>query len=401
MQNGEDVKKALSKAGAYGSDVDLDRFEIGSRESKQIEDLKDSKEFKETMMHVGVVDDDNRAGTILFIDNGLSHCSNREQEGVEILTTQEALAKYTWAKDYIWKSMDPAKDKYTAKAYLEKSDGYFVRVKAGYKAKHPLQTCMLINKDKSIQNVHNIVILEEGSSLEMITGCSTTHRSDDTLHVGVSEMYIKDDASLQFSMIHNWGKKTSVRPRTSTVMGRNSKYTNNYILLNPVGSLQTYPVTSLNGEGASAAFNTMCLANEGSNVDTGSMALLNARNANAQIMSRSIVNGGTVYARGRLVGNASGAKAHLECRSIVLKDGSSTIAVPELEAHVADVDMTHEAAVGKIARDQIEYLMSRGLKEDDAVSMIIRGFLSGSISGLPPSLQKEIDEAIGKANLGS
>ena len=85
----------------------------------------------------------------------------------------------------------------------------------------------------------------------------------------------------------------------------------------------------------------------------------------------------------------------------MLKDGGNTIAIPELEASVADVEMTHEAAVGKIARDQIEYLMSRGLSEDDAVSMIIRGFLVGSINGLPENLRREIDEAVNKANLGN
>ena len=108
-----------------------------------------------------------------------------------------------------------------------------------------------------------------------------------------------------------------------------------------------------------------------------------------------------MIARGRLVGNANGAKAHLECRSIILDDGGVTLAIPELESSVADVEMTHEAAVGKIARDQIEYLMSRGLTEDDAVSMIVRGFLVGGIKGLPDNLKKEIDEAVAKANLGS
>ena len=94
-------------------------------------------------------------------------------------------------------------------------------------------------------------------------------------------------------------------------------------------------------------------------------------------------------------------KAHLECRSIVLKDGGITLAIPELESSVADVEMTHEAAVGKIARDQIEYLMSRGLDEDEAVGMIVRGFLVGSIKGLPKNLEKEIDDAIEKSNLGN
>jgi hypothetical protein len=300
----------------------------------------------------------------------------------------------------MWNAMDPAKDKYTAKTYLEDGDGFFVRVKSGYHIKTPMQSCMLLKTNRTVQNVHNIIIVEDGASLEMITGCTTAHHANDSLHVGVTEMYIGDDANLTYSMVHSWGNKTNVRPRTKTVVGRNSNYVNNYILLNPVGSIQSFPAADL-AEGASTTYNTVCLAHAGSDIDTGGMVNLNGFGSRAEIMSRSISMGGKMCARGRLVGNAPGVKAHLECRSIILKDGGSTLAIPELEAHVADVEMTHEAAVGKIARDQIEYIMSRGLDEDQAVSMIVKGFLSGSINGLPESLQKDLDTAIGQANLGN
>ena len=399
MPDNQAVKEALSKKGAYGADIDLDRYEEGERDPEQIDDLE-SSDYKEYMEKVGVVSDEmNRSGTLMFIDNGLSHCHTTEQEGMEMMSTQAALKKYDWLKDYMWKAVDPTKDKYTAKSFLENADGYFVRVKSGYHIKSPVQTCMLLNTDKSVQNVHNIVIVEDNASLEMITGCSTAHHADDALHVGVSEMYVGDNSNLTFSMIHSWGKQTGVRPRTGTIVGKNSNFTNNYVILNPVGSLQSFPSATLD-EGATALYNTMCIAHEGSDIDTGGMVNLNGRYSSAQIMSRSISMGGRMCARGRLVGNAPDIKAHLECRSIIMKDGGSTSAVPELEAHVADVEMTHEAAVGKIARDQIEYLMSRGLDEDQAVSMIVRGFLSGSINGLPPALQKELDSAIAQANLG-
>jgi Fe-S cluster assembly scaffold protein SufB len=401
-QDSEAVKRALGKAGDYGRDIDIDRFEAGTRTPEVIEDLEDADSaLRETMSHVGVTADEERSGTIIFIDNGMSHCSNREQEGVEILTTREAFERYDWVRDYMWSAVDPEKDKYTAKTYLEESDGYFIRVKAGYKVRHPVQTCMMIKRNKTLQNLHNIIILEEDASMEVITGCSTAHGSEESLHVGVSEIFLHDRSDLQFSMIHSWGRETNVRPRTVTNIGKGASYTNNYILLNPVGSLQSYPTSNLNGEGASCTLNTMCLAETGSDVDTGGIATLNAPGTNAQIMSRSITNGGRMIARGRLVGNAPGAKAHLECRSLVLEDGGMTLAIPELETRVADVEMTHEAAVGKIARDQIEYLMSRGLSEDDAIGMIVRGFLAGSIEGLPPSLRREVDEAIAQANLGS
>ena len=400
MPKSEIVKEALTKKGAYGKDLDLDHYDERSDETVKVDDLENS-EYKSYMENVGIVADEmERSGTLMFIDNNPSHCSTKVQEGMEVMSVKEALVKYDGLKDHFWKAMDPTKDKYTAKTYLEDGDGYFVRVKSGYHIKYPLQTCMLLNKNRSIQNVHNIVIVEDDASLEMITGCSTAHHANDALHVGVSEIYIGDNSSLSFSMIHSWGKSTGVRPRTSTVVGKNSHYTNNYVLLNPVGTLQSFPSATL-GDNSSATYNTMCIAHESSDIDTGGLVYLNGRKSRAEIMSRSISMGGKMCARGRMVGNAPEAKGHLECRSIILKDGGTTLAIPELEAHIADVEMTHEAAVGKVARDQIEYLMSRGLSEDEAVSMIVKGFLSGgSINGLPAELKKELDEAIAQANIG-
>ena len=117
----QSVKEALNKKGAYGADLDLDHYEEGSKDSVQIDDLQSSK-YKDYMEKVGVVADEmNRSGTLMFIDNGMSHCSSSQQEGLEMMSTQDALKKYDWVKDYMWKAMDPAKDKYTAKSYLATS----------------------------------------------------------------------------------------------------------------------------------------------------------------------------------------------------------------------------------------------------------------------------------------
>jgi len=396
------MKKALDKKALYGEDIDLSKYVLGSYEPQKIADLKKAPEdVKERFIDVGVMPDEkDRSGTIVFIDNAESHLSSKTED-VEILSTKDALKKYDGLKEYYWKAVKPDKDKYTAKSYLEESDGYFIRVKKGKKVSKPVQSCMMIGKNKAIQNVHNIIVVEEGAHLEIITGCTTKKHAGESLHIGISEIFVKDGGSLMFSMIHNWGEKTGVRPRTVAIMGKDSTFVNNYVILNPVGTMQSYPTAYLNGEGASVKFNSICLAHPGSEIDTGGEVVLNAPNTRAEIISRSITLGGRMMARGRLIGNAAGAKAHLECRSLVLTDDGNTLAVPELEANVADVEMTHEAAVGKIARDQVEYLMARGLTEDEAVGMIVRGFLEGGIKGLPAELKKDIDDAIEKANLGS
>ena len=401
MQNGKDVREALCKKATYGPDVDLDDFKVGTYTPIKMDDPNSAPEdVKDRMVNVGVMPCRTaRAGTIIFDDNGPSHISSASDD-VELLPIREASKKYDLS-EYLWKAVPADKDKYTSKTYLEDSDGYFIRVKAGKHVRYPVQTCMIINRNKQMQNVHNIIIVEENASLEVITGCTTKKHVTESLHVGVSETYIKDGGSLMFTMVHNWSDATHVRPRSGAVMGKNSRYVNNYVILNPVRSVQSYPVAYLNGEGASVKYNSICLSYDGSEIDTGCLVELNAPGTSAEIVSRSITLGGKMVARGRLVGNAAGAKAHLECKGLVLNDGGITLAIPELESSIADVEMTHEAAVGKIARDQVEYLMMRGLTEDEAVSMIVRGFLEGGIKGLPDDLKREIDAAIEKANLGS
>ena len=403
MQNGEaSIKKALDKKAEYGPDIDLSRYSM-IREQKIIENLEEAPEdVKKRMESVGITSskETERDGSIMFIDNRISHCSNKAPDGVEIMSLKKAMAKYDWLKDLSWKLVSPDKDKYTARTYEEDADGTFVWVKAGYHVKHPIQACMMLGTDKGMQTLHNIFVIDEGAHAEMISGCATGSHADDGVHIGVSEIYIREGAYFSYSMIHNWGPKTSVRPRTGIQMDRDSKMINNYVILNPVATVQSSPTAWLNGEGASCQFNTICLAHPGADIDSGGTVILNAPRTGAEIVSRSITKGGKMMARGHLIGNSPGVKAHLECKSIVLEDGGQTLAVPKLDTFYADVDMTHEAAVGKISQDQIEYLMSRGLSEDEAVGMIIRGFLVGGIKGLPQELTDEINAAIEQSDLG-
>ncbi|MGE4274582.1 MAG: SufD family Fe-S cluster assembly protein [Candidatus Methanomethylophilaceae archaeon] len=407
MQNGEDLKakakKALNKKGQYGKDFELERYEAAPYDLGEMEDLDDiPDDVQKSMINVGILPSgEGRSGSMLFMDNSVVHRSTQNVDGLEMLSTRQALAKYNGLKEYSWRLVSPEKDKYTARSFLEDADGYFIRARAGAKVEMPVQTCMLIGSDKKAQEVHNIIIVEEGASLDILTGCSTGKHANESLHLGMSEIYVKDGGKLTFSMIHSWGEKTGVRPRTVVQMGSNAQFVNNYVLLRPVESLQSYPVAYVNGENSSVKFNSICISHPGSEVDVGSMAVLNAPGAGAEIVSRSITMGGMMTARGRLVGNAPRVKAHLECRSLIMKEGGMTLAIPELEASVPDVEMTHEAAMGKIAREQVEYLMARGLSEDDAVGMIVRGFLEGGIKGLPDALRQEIDEAMSSTNLGS
>jgi uncharacterized protein len=194
-------------------------------------------------------------------------------------------------------------------------------------------------------------------------------------------------------MIHDWGEQVKVRPRTVTRVAEGGTIISNYISLRPVGSLQMFPTTYLEGRGAVARFNSILVASRGSYLDVGSRVILSAPETRAEIISRGITTGGTIIARGDLIGKVAGVKAHLECKGLILNNGLMH-AIPELSGHVPGVEMSHEAAVGKIDKREIEYLMARGLDEEAAISTIVRGFLNVDIEGLPPALKQKLDQTV-------
>jgi Fe-S cluster assembly scaffold protein SufB len=194
-------------------------------------------------------------------------------------------------------------------------------------------------------------------------------------------------------MIHNWAEDMYVRPRSVARVEEGGLFLNNYICMKPVKSLQMYPTTHLEGDDAVARFYSIIVGSPGSEYDIGARIFLKKRGNRAEIVARTISNGGKIIARGHLIGEVTDIKAHLECKGLLLK-GGLIHAIPELEGHVDGVEMSHEAAVGKINQEEISYLMSRGLGEGDATSTIVRGFLNVDIPGLPPQLKAEIERAI-------
>ena len=389
------AKDALKKAAKFGEDIDLDDYQEGSRElsaTGSFEELSD--DTKETMMDAGIVPTEKgKAGNFLLMDNTVVH-SAMMGSGVELMPLSQALKVHDWLKDYMWKAVMPDTDKYTAETYLQNADGYFIRALPGAKIKMPVQTCLLLKNRNSKQYVHNVLIAEEGSEIEVVTGCATSKGVEKGLHLGISELFLKKNSKLSFTMIHNWSEFVGVRPRSAIVMDEGATYINNYIALKPVKTIQTYPTAFMNGKNGVCRFNSIAVAHPGSMMDLGSRAVLSAPGCRAELISRTITTGGTIIARGQLIGNSPGIKAHLECKGLILSDKGVQIAIPELEARFPDVEMTHEAAVGKIAQDQVEYLMSRGLSEEEAVGMIVRGFLDVGIRGIPDHLKAEIDKAL-------
>lgn len=374
--------------------VDLAHYSFEGAKTGELADLRRlSDQDKSQLLMVGVdVEERDRSGSFLQIDHSKVHCKSCNK-GVEILNITDALKKYNNLPEYFWKAVSKDKDEFTRQAGQTLHGGYFIRTQKGAKIDEPVQSCLFIKGENVGQSVHNIVVVEEGSEVHVITGCATSHNVQSALHLGISEFYVKKGGRLTFTMVHNWGEQIMVRPRTVGVIDEGGVFVSNYILLKPVKSVQSYPAMHLNGRGAVCRFNSVIVAPKGSHVDSGNRIIMNAPETRGEIISRTITTGGTIIARGHIAGNAVPCKGHLECKGLILGNGLIH-AIPELEGSVTGVELSHEAAVGKIAQEEIEYLMARGLDEETATSTIVRGFLNVDIMGLPAELKASIDKTI-------
>ena len=341
--------------------------------------------------------DENRSGTYFHLNQTTVQTAvNKLFKGkIELMDIKAALKKYFWLSDYMWKIVDKNKDEYTKRVAEDYSGGYFMRILPDAEVAFPLQSCMMIAQKNLEQRVHNIIIAEEGSNAHILTSCLQYSMVEKASHLGVSEIYVKKGAMLNFTMIHQWSENTLVRPRSATEVADNATFVSNYVCIRPVMDIQMYPVAYCQGENSRASFNSILYGHKNSQLDIGTKAVLTGKGSKAEMISRAIAREGSkMIIRGMIEGDSSDCKGHLECRGLLMDDKSFMQSIPELIAKKKGVEITHEAAVGKISEKEITYLMTRKLSRDQAVSLIIRGFMDVGILGLPDTLNAEIKKIV-------
>lgn len=396
----ERARKAQNKAASFGEDIDLSKFSIPPEE-KEIQSLSSlPDEIQEIAKSAGIdIQEKERSGSYVQLDSSAIYkrVNNIYKNQLEIMSINDALMKYPQIYEkYWWKAVSVDQDKYTSFVELNPFNGYFIRVFEGQTVEVPIQACLLLKENSSVQNLHNLIIMEEGSSAQIITGCSIHPKIEEGIHIGVSEFYIHKNAKLTFTMIHNWRENFYVRPRSGTIIEDGGNFINNYVLLKPVKSIQMFPSAYLYGENSHAKFNSIMYGLKNSLIDVGSKIILKSNMSSGEAISRAIAkDNSTINARGSLISINNNTKAHLDCRGVLLSEKAKIYAIPELLADGSPyADLSHEAAIGPIADEEVEYLMSRGLKREEAVSLITTGFMDVKILGLPEPLENYIKELI-------
>jgi len=337
-----------------------------------------------------------RSASFLLEDDTARVASSNERK-LEMASIRQARKDHPWVRKLEWSLVDPGTDEFT-RIVADHPDpaGNFIHVQDGARIRFPAQSCFLLRADRNEQVLHNVIVLEPGSELHLITGCTAAAYSNVGRHIAVTEIFVREGATLTYTMVHDWAPEVEVRPRTGIAVEAGGTYLSNYIALTRVKHIDTNPLAVVQS-GGTARFNSIIYAKGGSYFDVGGRIRLLGAGARGEITSRVVATASRVISRGLIEGGSADTKGHMECNGIMLDAEAVIHAIPELKATYPDTELSHEAAVGKIAGEQIDYLMARGLTEEQARALIIRGFLDVRIEGLPASLQQVIDRMIEQA----
>ena len=320
-----------------------------------------------------------------------------EEQGVVFLDTDTALKEHEdLFKEYFGSVIPPGDNKFASLNTAVWSGGSFIYVPPNVNVEIPLQAYFRINTENMGQFERTLIIVDENSYVHYVEGCTAPIYSSDSLHSAVVEIIVKKNARCRYTTIQNWSNNVYnlVTKRAVAHEGATMEWIDGNI-----GSKVTmkYPAVWLMGEGAKGETLSIAFAGEGQHQDAGSKMVHAAPNTSSTIVSKSVARGGgrTSY-RGLVQVNESchGARSTVKCDALLVDDISRSDTYPYNDIREDDVSMGHEATVTKLSEDQLFYLMSRGMSEDEAMAMIVRGFVEPIARELPMEYALELNRLI-------
>ncbi|OQC50425.1 MAG: FeS cluster assembly protein SufB [Tenericutes bacterium ADurb.Bin024] len=397
----------LMKNPKFGPDlkaIDFDSYTYFNRvvkdEARTWDDVPDT--IKETFEKLGIPEAERKflAGVATQYDSEVVYANminEFEAKGVIFLSTDEALKKHPDIfRKYFNTVVKYTDNKYTALNGAVWSGGSFIYVPKGVKLDKPLQSYFRLNAAKMGQFERTLIIVDEGAMVHYVEGCTAPVYSEDSLHAAVVEIIVHKDAKCRYTTIQNWSNNI-----INLVTKRADVYENGQMewIDGNIGSSinMKYPACILRGEGARGTTISIAVAGKGQYQDAGARMIHLAPNTSSTIISKSVAHsGGTANYRGlvRHTKNAHNSQTHIECDTLILDGISKSDTIPTNEIHNNQSFIEHEATVSKISEDQLFYLMSRGLNEEDATQMIIMGFIEPFSRELPMEYAVELNRLI-------
>lgn len=360
------------------------------------------KEIKDTFERLGIPEAERKflAGvSTQFESEVVYHNTMKELDdlGVIYVDTDTALREHPELFKKYFGTVVPYQDnKYAALNGAVWSGGSFIYVPKGVKVEKPLQSYFRINSEQMGQFERTLIVVDEGASVNYVEGCTAPIYTKDSLHVATVEVIVEKDATCRYTTIQNWS--TNV---VNLVTKRAFVHENGHMewIDGNIGSNvnMKYPSCVLLGDRAKGTTISIAFAGKGQIQDSGAKMIHVGPNTTSTIISKSISRGGgSVNYRGKVDfgKKAKGAKSHVECDTIILDDYSFSDTIPTNIVRNSDVFLEHEATVSKISEEQLFYLMSRGLTEEEATEMIVMGFIEPFAKELPMEYAIELNQLI-------
>ena len=361
------------------------------------------EEIKDTFERLGIpqAERESLAGVGAQYDSELVYHNVREEvasQGVIYTDLESAMhGEYgDMIREHFMKLITPQDHKFAALHGAVWSGGSFVYVPPGVKVEIPLQSYFRLNAPGAGQFEHTLIIVDEGADLHFIEGCSAPKYNVANLHAGAVELFVGKNARLRYSTIENWAKNMyNLNTKRATVEeGGKMEWVSGSF-----GSHTSYlyPMTILKGDDSKVEFTGITFAGEGQNLDTGMKVVHTGERTVSTVNTKSISKSGGIstFRSAVVIGpEAKGAKSAVDCSSLMLDDISRSDTVPAMDVRCDDVDIGHEAKIGRISDEAIFYLMSRGISEEDARAMIVSGFADNVSKELPLEYAVEMNNLI-------
>jgi Fe-S cluster assembly protein SufB len=392
---------------SFGPDLsflEFDSYTYFTRNAQKVEKDWDRvpETIKNTFQKLGIPEAEQKylsGVTTQYESEAVYHNMLKEVEdkGVIFLSTDQAVQMCPDIVKKYFNTVVPYRDnKFSALNGAVWSGGSFIYVPKGVKLDKPLQSYFRINNEKTGQFERTLIICDEGSDVHYVEGCTAPIYSKESLHAAVVEIIIMKNAKCRYSTVQNWSNNI-----VNLVTKRAVCYENAIMewIDGNIGSQinMKYPGCILKEPGAKGICISIAVAGKGQYQDAGARMIHEAPNTTSSVISKSIVkNGGVCNYRGtvRIKEEATNSRTHIECDTLILDDISKSDTIPKNECKNNSSFFEHEATVSKIDEDQLFYLMSRGIKEQDAIQMIIMGFIEPFSRELPMEYAVELNQLI-------
>ena len=370
------------------------------RDEKDWDDVPDY--IRDTFDKLGIPEAEKKylAGVGAQYDSEVVYHNIREdleKLGVVFLGMDQGLAEYEdIVKEHFGRVIPPGDNKYSALNSAVWSGGSFIYVPKGVTVDIPLQAYFRINTENMGQFERTLIIADEGSQVHYVEGCTAPTYSSDSLHSAVVEIVVKKNARVRYTTIQNWSNNVF-----NLVTKRAAAYENavmEWVDGNLGSKLTTkFPSVFLMEPGAHGEILSLAFAGSGQHQDAGGKIVHMAPHTTSSVVSKSLSkNGGRTSYRGllKVYEGCNDVRASVRCDALLLDEDSRSDTYPTMEVDAPEVGIEHEAYVSKLSEDQLFYLQSRGLTEDEAAKMIVNGFVEPIVKELPMEYAVELNRLI-------